>query len=458
MSLSTVKVHLYCVNVVEGNIMKKIHALNDIQVYNSMSNKLEPLVPLSKGIVKIYICGITVYNFCHVGHARTQLAVDFIIRYLKYKGLKVIWVRNITDIDDKIIREATRLNTDINSLCDRMIGHMHADFRNLNLLKPDFEPRATHYIAKMIEIILGLITGGYAYIADSGDVMYKISSFGEYGLLSNYKQKGGQEDDFVLWKLAKDGEPSFDSPWGKGRPGWHIECSAMSHAILGRRFDLHLGGRDLKFPHHENEIAQSTAYHGCCPARTWMHIGMLNVNGSKMSKSLNNFIDIKSLLDTYSANVVRYFFAMTKYSKDVSYSEENLNCARSTLNNLLSNLEPYDYDSKYLDEKIISQFEEHMSNDFNTPAVNALLTSSKARWNLNRCSAARNSILRILDALGFELSLKVSVAEIEELILERANAKSDGNFQRSDEIRSLLKKKSIVLSDQGSTTTWKQIH
>lgn len=432
--------------------------LNDIQVYNSMSNELEPLVLLNEGIVKIYICGVTVYNFCHIGHARTQVAIDFIIRYMKYRGLKVIWVRNITDIDDKIIKEATRLNTDINSLCGNMISHMHEDFRNLNLLKPDFEPRATHYVDEMIEIILGLITKSYAYIADNGDVMYRISAFEEYGLLSNCKRKGGQEDDFVLWKLAKDGEPSFSSPWGKGRPGWHIECSAMSHAILGRRFDLHLGGRDLKFPHHENEIAQSAAYHGCCPVKTWMHIGLLNVNGSKMSKSLNNFVNIKNLLDTYSANVVRYFFAMTKYSKDVSYSEENLNCARSTFNNLLSNLEPYDYDRTHLDEDIIVQFEENMSNDFNTPAVNALLASSKAKWNISKSSTARNSILRILDVLGFDLSLKVSVAEIEELIFERSKAKLDGNFQRSDEIRSLLKEKSIALSDRGAKTTWKKIH
>jgi cysteinyl-tRNA synthetase len=356
-----------------------------MKIYNSITRNIEILQVLIPREIKVYMCGITVYNFCHIGHARNQMAADFIIRYLKYKGYSITWARNITDIDDKIIHAAYRSNIDVTTLSNQMITEMHKDFNDLGLLTPQHEPRATEHIPDMINMIQELITKGSAYVRD-GSVWFDISSCPSYGCFRHTKSHD-PDADFVLWKKTKSGEPSYPSPWGAGRPGWHIECSAMSTAILGRHFDLHIGGKDLIFPHHENEIAQSFMCHGCMPARYWMHIGLLQIEGRKMSKSLNNFIDIKTILITHTAQVIRFFLMQTHYRHDVSYTPEKLVSSSIALHKLLHSLH-WKPDIAEPDKEMMQEFESYMDDDFNTPEV---CTMNNLRSN--RCPILEHTIL-----------------------------------------------------------------
>jgi cysteinyl-tRNA synthetase len=322
-----------------------------LKIFNTMTRQKEEFKPIHAGEVGMYVCGITVYDLCHIGHGRTFVAFDVVSRYLRFLGYKLKYVRNITDIDDKIIKRANENGESFVALVDRMIAEMHKDFDALNILRPDSEPRATHHIHEIIEITEKLIARGHAYVADNGDVMFSVPTDPTYGALSRQDldqlQAGARVDvvdvkrnpmDFVLWKMSKEGEPSWPSPWGEGRPGWHIECSAMNCKQLGNHFDIHGGGSDLMFPHHENEIAQSTCAHGGEYVNYWMHSGMVMVDREKMSKSLGNFFTVRDVLKYYDAETVRYFLMSGHYRSQLNYSEENLKQARSALERLYTAL------------------------------------------------------------------------------------------------------------------------
>ncbi|MDU5846607.1 MAG: cysteine--tRNA ligase, partial [Cronobacter sakazakii] len=318
-----------------------------LKIFNTMSRQKEEFKPIHAGEVGMYVCGITVYDLCHIGHGRTFIAFDVVARYLRFLGYKLKYVRNITDIDDKIIKRANENGEDFVALVDRMVAEMHKDFDALNILRPDSEPRATQHIPEIIEIVEQLIARGHAYVAGNGDVMFAVESDADYGKLSRQDleqlQAGARVEvadskrnpmDFVLWKMSKPGEPSWPSPWGDGRPGWHIECSAMNCKQLGSHFDIHGGGSDLMFPHHENEIAQSTCAHDGEYVNYWMHSGMVMVDREKMSKSLGNFFTVRDVLQHYDAETVRYFLMSGHYRSQLNYSEENLKQARASLERL----------------------------------------------------------------------------------------------------------------------------
>ncbi|WP_243690293.1 cysteine--tRNA ligase, partial [Cronobacter sakazakii] len=322
-----------------------------LKIFNTMSRQKEEFKPIHAGEVGMYVCGITVYDLCHIGHGRTFIAFDVVARYLRFLGYKLKYVRNITDIDDKIIKRANENGEDFVALVDRMVAEMHKDFDALNILRPDSEPRATQHIPEIIEIVEQLIARGHAYVAGNGDVMFAVESDADYGKLSRQDleqlQAGARVEvadskrnpmDFVLWKMSKPGEPSWPSPWGDGRPGWHIECSAMNCKQLGSHFDIHGGGSDLMFPHHENEIAQSTCAHDGEYVNYWMHSGMVMVDREKMSKSLGNFFTVRDVLQHYDAETVRYFLMSGHYRSQLNYSEENLKQARASLERLYTAL------------------------------------------------------------------------------------------------------------------------
>ena len=315
-----------------------------LRIYNTLTRQKEPFTPLEPGKVGMYVCGITVYDLLHMGHGRTYVSFDLMQRYLRHKGFDVTYVRNITDVDDKIIKRALENNESCDELTARTIAAMHEDFESLNMLPADIEPRVTTHMPEIIDVIERLIAKEHAYVAKNGDVMFAVDSYDKYGQLGRQDLEqlvaGARVDvddakrdplDFVLWKLAKPGEPSWSSPWGEGRPGWHIECSAMSKCCLGDNFDIHGGGPDLPFPHHENEIAQSEAANGCAYANLWMHAGAVRVNNEKMSKSLNNFFTIRDVLEVYNAEVVRYFLSSVHYRSAIDYSEDSLKDARAGL-------------------------------------------------------------------------------------------------------------------------------
>jgi len=359
-----------------------------IQIHNSLSGRKEEFRPLEPGRIGMYVCGDTVYDLCHMGHARSKIVFDVVRRYFVYRGFAVNFVRNITDIDDRIIERAAERGQDIGAFTTYYIAQMHADYDALGILRPDHEPRATQYVPAMIELTRRLIDSGYAYLAASGDVMYSVSHFAAYGALSGERLaelRAGERIevdpakrdplDFVLWKHAKPGEPSWESPWGPGRPGWHIECSAMSEALLGTRFDIHGGGADLKFPHHENEIAQSRAASGDLFARVWMHNGFLTIDNEKMSKSLGNFFTIRDVLKRVrDPEVVRYFVLSSHYRGPVNYSTDQLTQADAALTRLYTALrdapegaaEPAEFTRRFC---------ESMDDDFNTPEAVAVLQS-----------------------------------------------------------------------------------
>ncbi|MCD1648246.1 cysteine--tRNA ligase [Marinobacter adhaerens] len=460
-----------------------------IRIYNTLTQQKEEFRPIEPGKVRMYVCGMTVYDYCHLGHARVLVAFDVITRYLRHRGYDVNYVRNITDIDDKILRRADENGEPYSELTDRMIKAMHEDEARLGVLSPDDEPRATAYIDEIIAMIHKLIAGGHAYAADNGDVYFAVDSFDDYGKLSKKKLEdllaGARVDvqeakrspaDFALWKAAKAGEVSWPSPWGDGRPGWHIECSAMSTCCLGDTFDIHGGGPDLLFPHHENEIAQSECATGHTFVNTWMHAGAIRVNKEKMSKSLGNFFTIREIMEKYPAEVVRYFLVSSHYRSQVDYSEENLAEAGRTLTRLYHALrgivpaKAADVPESEHDER----FAEAMDDDFNTAGAIAVLHAVANEINQHRRDGREDDAKHsaaILVRLGGVLGLlqqdpeaffqadtggELSAEDIEALIQARADARKAKNFAEADRIRDELLAKGIILDDSREGTTWRK--
>jgi len=460
-----------------------------IRIYNTLTQQKEEFRPIEAGKVRMYVCGMTVYDYCHLGHARVLVAFDVITRYLRHRGYDVNYVRNITDIDDKILRRADENGEPYSELTDRMIKAMHEDEARLGVLSPDDEPRATAYIDEIIAMIHKLIAGGHAYAADNGDVYFAVDSFHDYGKLSKKKLEdllaGARVDvqeakrspaDFALWKAAKAGEVSWPSPWGDGRPGWHIECSAMSTCCLGDTFDIHGGGPDLLFPHHENEIAQSECATGHTFVNTWMHAGAIRVNKEKMSKSLGNFFTIREIMEKYPAEVVRYFLVSSHYRSQVDYSEENLAEAGRTLTRLYHALrgivpaKAADVPESEHDER----FAEAMDDDFNTAGAIAVLHAVANEINQHRRDGREDDAKQgaaILVRLGGVLGLlqqdpeaffqadtgsELSAEDIEALIQARADARKAKNFAEADRIRDELLEKGIILDDSREGTTWRK--
>ena len=464
-----------------------------MQIYNTLSRKKEAFTPIEAGKVKMYVCGMTVYDYCHLGHARVLVAFDVISRYLRAKGYELNYVRNITDIDDKILRRADENGEDYTALTERFITAMHEDAERLGIAPPDAEPRATGHIDDILAMIARLIERGFAYAADNGDVYYRVSRFEGYGKLSGKKPDEllsgariavdeAKEDprDFALWKAAKSGEVSWPSPWGEGRPGWHIECSAMSTCCLGDNFDIHGGGPDLVFPHHENEIAQSEAATGKPYANTWMHAGAVRVDNEKMSKSLGNFFTIREILDKYHPEVVRYFLISSHYRSAINYSEDNLQIARQTLERFYHALkglpvEPVTpYNELPADNRYVQRFDAAMSDDFAAPEALAVLFDLVRELNNARAAgedaavteqaALLRSLGALLGILGCEAEAflqaggagELSAEEIESLIAERVQAKKDRDFARADGIRAQLLEGGVVLEDSREGTTWRR--
>ncbi len=460
-----------------------------IRIYNTLTQQKEEFRPIEPGKVRMYVCGMTVYDYCHLGHARVLVAFDVITRYLRHRGYDVNYVRNITDIDDKILRRADENGEFYSELTDRMIKAMHEDEARLGVLSPTEEPRATAFISEIVAMIQRLIAGGHAYAADNGDVYFAVDSFDDYGKLSKKKLEdllaGARVDvqeakrspaDFALWKAAKAGEVSWPSPWGDGRPGWHIECSAMSTCCLGDTFDIHGGGPDLLFPHHENEIAQSECATGHTFVNTWMHAGAIRVNKEKMSKSLGNFFTIREIMEKYPAEVVRYFLVSSHYRSQVDYSEENLAEAGRTLTRLYHALrgivpaKAADVQASEHDER----FAEAMDDDFNTAGAIAVLHAVANEINQHRRDGREEDAKRsaaILVRLGGVLGLlqqdpeaffqadtgsELSAADIEALIQARADARKGRDFAEADRIRDELADKGIILDDSREGTTWRR--
>ncbi|KEA63857.1 Cysteinyl-tRNA synthetase [Marinobacterium lacunae] len=457
-----------------------------LQIHNTLTKTKSPFTPLEKGRIRMYVCGITVYDYCHIGHARVMVCFDLITRYLRYRGWDVTYVRNITDVDDKIIKRAAENGESVDALTERMIAAMHEDEDRLSVLRPDMEPRATAHIDDIIELVQTLIDKGYAYAADNGDVYYRVEKFEHYGRLTNKVidelRSGARVEvgeskesplDFVLWKAAKPGEVSWESPWGAGRPGWHIECSAMSKCCLGETFDIHGGGPDLPFPHHENEIAQSEAANGCTYVNYWMHAGPVRVNQEKMSKSLGNFFTIRDVLEKYNAEVVRYFLSSVHYRSFIDYSEESLREARQALERFYQALrDAPEGDERELDTDFEARFQEAMDDDFNTPRAMAVLFDLVTELNkaVRENKANAGGLSAQLKRLGGVLGLlqqnpesflqgedragEISAAEIEEQILARKEARKNKDFAESDRIRDALAEQGVILKDSREGTSW----
>nr|WP_299038000.1 cysteine--tRNA ligase [uncultured Psychrobacter sp.] len=478
-------------------------AQSQLVVYDSLTARKQPLQPLVAGKLGMYVCGMTVYDYCHIGHARVMVAFDMVVRWLSQLGYDVNYVRNITDIDDKIIARAIENNEDIGTLTQRFTKAMHDDAATLGCLSPDAEPRATDHIDEMQQMIATLIEGDYAYAADNGDVYYAVDSFADYGKLSKRKlnemQAGSRVEvenikrnpfDFVLWKAAKAGEPQWTSPWGQGRPGWHIECSAMSTKCLGNTFDIHGGGHDLQFPHHENEIAQSEAATGCEYANNWMHVGFINVDGEKMSKSLGNFFTIREVTNKYHPETVRFFLLSSHYRSQVNFSDSALDEAHNSLSRLYNALkiaEQHQSQALEADQELINQayqsaagqdFIAAMNDDFNSSAAISVLFSlasevnkaAKAQdtdkaWQLAQQLRALAKSLNILQqppkqflqaVIGKKSENGLSDDAIDALIAERGDAKANKDYARADEIRMQLKEAGIELEDSSAGTTWRR--
>ena len=470
-----------------------------LKIYNSLTRSKETFVPISPGKVGMYVCGMTVYDFCHLGHARVMVVFDIAKRWLGASGLDVTYVRNITDIDDKIIRRAAENAEPIDALTGRFIRAMDEDAAALGVLKPDLEPRATDNVPQMLDLIAQLVKKGIAYQAGNGDVYYAVREFRGYGKLSGKSldelQAGERVEvdankrdplDFVLWKSAKPGEPSWDSPWGKGRPGWHIECSAMSERFLGEHFDIHGGGQDLQFPHHENEIAQSEGAHGHVFVNYWMHNGFVRVDDEKMSKSLGNFFSVREVLARYDAEVVRFFIGRAHYRSEVNYSDQNLDDAKSALTRLYTALKAVPANVAPIDWGLpqAKRFREAMDDDFNTPeavavlfelanevnrthsetaaamlkslgGVLGLLTGDPMKFLQGRVVAKLN-LTEGADTLSASAAIAYTPEAIENLISARKAARTAKNFAESDRIRDELLAAGIILEDGPSGTTWRR--
>jgi cysteinyl-tRNA synthetase len=477
-----------------------------LRVYNTLSGSKEEFVPINPGKVGMYVCGVTVYDNCHIGHARANVVFDMIYRYLGAKGFEVTYVRNYTDIDDKIINRANRDGVPYQEISERFITEFDRDMERLALLLPTFQPKATEHIPEIIALVEKLIGKGFAYQSDA-DVFFCVEKFDPYLKLSKRNledmQAGSRIEvderkrhpmDFALWKGAKPGEPFWESPWGNGRPGWHIECSAMSMKFLGETFDIHGGGKDLIFPHHENEIAQAEAATGKPFVKYWLHNGFVNINAEKMSKSLGNFFTIKEVLERYDAEVLRFFLLSAHYRSPIDFSDQNLKDAELGLERIYKALAGIDerlnaageepaptQESAELEEKcaaIAGRFGEAMDDDFNTAlalghvfdlvrsinkalplAPRELLARAKKEVSdialvLGVCDSQPASFLqRIKERKTSEMD--ISAAEIEQLIAERAEARKAKNFKRSDEIRDQLLERNVVLLDSPQGTTWK---
>ena len=452
-----------------------------LRIYNTLSRALESFTPIEPGHVRMYVCGMTVYDLCHLGHARSMVAFDIVQRWLRASGYQVTYVRNVTDIEDKIIKRAVENGETIRSLTDRMIDALHQDADALGIERPTHEPRATEYVPQMLSIIHQLEDKGLAYRADNGDVNYSVRKFAGYGKLSGKSldelqagervavQDGKQDPlDFVLWKSAKPTEPEgakWPSDYGTGRPGWHIECSAMSCALLGETFDIHGGGADLQFPHHENEIAQSEGAHCKALAKVWMHNGFINVDNEKMSKSLGNFFTIRDVLKEYDAETVRFFVVRSHYRSPLNYSNVHLDDARSALKRLYTALSLVQAADVQVDwsNAYAARFQAAMNEDFGTPDAVAVLFELAAE--VNRSKSAE--LAGLLKALGGVLGLlqanpaaylqagaSVDAAYIEEQIALRAAAKAAKNYAESDRIRAALLAKGVELKDSAQGTTW----
>ena len=466
-------------------------------LYNSEQRKKVEFVPRVDGQIDMYVCGMTVYDYCHIGHARVMVAFDYIIRFLRSQGWKVKYVRNITDIDDKIIKRANENGESITALTDRFIQAMNEDAENLGCLAPDEAPRATDYIDQMQNMIGNLVDKGTAYPASNGDVYFQVEKFAKYGRLSGRKledmQAGASERvdvevekkhpfDFVLWKHAKENEPAWPSPWGKGRPGWHIECSAMSTCCLGNHFDIHGGGSDLMFPHHENEIAQSEASTGEQYVNYWMHVGFINVDGEKMSKSLGNFFTIRDVMEKFHPEVIRYFIVSSHYRSPVNFSDVALKEAKTALSRFYHSFKAYQavYGDKLvetIDDTLVERFNTAMRDDFNTAEAIAVLF--EVNKELNRAVKEENAeqaaifyatLRHLTNILGLvqhnvdeflksdigQDALGLSEEQIEDLIQQRKDAKKDKNFARADEIRQSLLDQGVVLEDTRQGTVWRR--
>ncbi len=457
-----------------------------LKLYNSLTRQKEEFKPLQPGKVGMYVCGVTIYDLCHIGHGRTFVSFDMIVRYLRYRGYEVNFQRNITDVDDKIIKRAAENNESCEALTERLIGEMHSDFDALNMLRPDFEPRATLHIPEIIEMVERLIERDHAYIAADGDVLFSVASFPEYGRLSGQNldqlQAGARVEvdenkrdpmDFVLWKMSKPGEPTWDSPWGPGRPGWHIECSAMNSKHLGEHFDIHGGGSDLQFPHHENEIAQSCCAHDTPYVNYWMHTGMVMVDKEKMSKSLNNFFTIRDVLEHYDPTTVRYFLLSGHYRSQLNYSEDNLKQAKAALERLYTALKGLDLTVEAAPAtEFVAKFTEAMDDDFNTPEAYSVLFEMVREINrlkgddLAAASALGVSMKQLADVLGI-LDQDVDaffkgegsddeVAQIEALIAERNRARAEKDWAAADVARDGLNALGVILEDGPQGTTWRK--
>ncbi|MFT5120793.1 MAG: cysteinyl-tRNA synthetase [Psychrobacter glaciei] len=478
-------------------------AMSQLAIYDSLTGGKRQFVPLKAGQVGMYVCGMTVYDYCHIGHARMMIGFDMAVRWLTQLGYDVNYVRNITDIDDKIITRAAENGEEIGVLTERFIKAMHEDFSALGCLTPNAEPRATDHIDEMQQMIETLVTGDYAYAGDNGDVYYAVDSFADYGKLSKRNlddmQAGSRVDvendkrnpfDFVLWKAAKPDEPQWASPWGQGRPGWHIECSAMSTKCLGNTFDIHGGGHDLQFPHHENEIAQSEAATGCEYARNWMHVGFINVDGEKMSKSLDNFSTIRDVIAHFHPETLRFFLLSSHYRSQVNFSDSALEEAHNSLSRLYNTLklaEQQKGEALVINEALINDayssaagqdFIKAMNDDFNSSTAISVLfglardinKAIKAEdvasvWQWAQQLKALAQVLNVLQqpvsqflqaVVGDQADDGLTDAVIDGLIIERAEAKANKDFARADEVREQLKAAGIELEDSRAGTTWRR--
>ncbi|MDO7436862.1 cysteine--tRNA ligase [Acinetobacter nosocomialis] len=466
-------------------------------LYNSEQRKKVEFVPRKEGHIDMYVCGMTVYDYCHIGHARVMVAFDYIIRFLRSQGWKVRYIRNITDIDDKIIKRANENGETIQQLTTRFIDAMNEDAANLGCAAPDEAPKATEYIDQMQNMIGNLVNKGSAYPASNGDVYFEVTKFEKYGRLSGRKlddmQAGASERvdvevekkhpfDFVLWKHAKENEPSWASPWGNGRPGWHIECSAMSTCCLGNHFDIHGGGSDLMFPHHENEIAQSEASTGEQYVNYWMHVGFINVDGEKMSKSLGNFFTIRDVMEKFHPEVIRYFIVSSHYRSPVNFSDVALKEAKTSLTRFYHSFKAYQqvYGQKTtetLDQGFIERFNNAMCDDFNTAEAMAVLFELNKELNravkeeqADQATVLYSTLRHLTNILGLvqhnvddflksdigQEALALSDAEIEDFIQQRVDAKKAKDFAKADGIRQSLLDQGVVLEDTRQGTVWRR--
>ncbi len=459
-----------------------------LKIYNDLTNQKEEFRPIEPGRARMYVCGMTVYDLCHLGHARVMVVFDVVSRYLRQQGYDVTYVRNITDIDDKIINRANENGEPFGDLTERFIQAMHEDSEALGILPPDEEPRATTHLAEIIVMVQQLIENGHAYVAGNGDVYFDVRSFPDYGKLSGKSiddlESGARVEvdeikrdplDFALWKSAKPGEPAWDSPWGEGRPGWHIECSAMSTCCLGDTFDIHGGGADLTFPHHENEIAQSEGATGKRFVNYWMHNGFVRINDEKMSKSLGNFFTVREILARYQAEEVRYFILTSQYRSPLNYDDEHLDNARGALTRFYTALRGLPDVPPAGGESFSERFHEAMDDDFNTPEALAVMFElvreiNRIRGEDEQAAAALGAELRRLGGvLGIlqddpERYLRggdsnqggLSDEEIEVLIQQRVDAKQNKDWAAADRIRDELKAQDILLEDGPAGTTWRR--